>query len=171
MRTIGIKILRADGRSLNGRVEHPVGEWVDVPGHGAYVAVSGGLWSAGEPPQGAIYCTVECREPTGASAPDGVVCFRRVHRLPGPPDPEILERCALAEPAAALRYASDRLTQSVLEECARRAPAAALQYAAGRLSQPVLESCARAEPAAALRLVADRLPHEVLEECDRMFLF
>ena len=48
-----------------------------MPGNGAYVAVSGGLRSGG---RGPLFARFECEEPTGAEAPEGVICFRRVRR-------------------------------------------------------------------------------------------
>jgi len=80
----GCKLLQADGSSLTdefGRVSYPVGEWLEVPGHGAYVAVTGGLTSANVGVSGAVLAYLECEEPTGAEAPGGVLCFRRVRRL------------------------------------------------------------------------------------------
>lgn len=79
---IGLKLLRADGMSLNsryGRVFYPVGEWITVPGNGAYVAVSGGLHMGG---WGPLLVALECDEETELHAsPSGVRCFTRVRRL------------------------------------------------------------------------------------------
>lgn len=82
MATVGAKMLAADGGSLaaGNRVIYPVDEWIEVGGNGAYVAVSGGLTEAGI---GEILALFECQEPTGAPAPKGVVCYRKVKRLPG----------------------------------------------------------------------------------------
>ena len=73
---VGCKLLRLDGRSLNGRVQYDLsGAWQEVPGNGAYVAVTGGLTAGGE---GERLVWLECREPTGAEAPAGVVTYRWV---------------------------------------------------------------------------------------------
>lgn len=80
----GCKLLASDGGSINsehGRVLYPLGEWIDVPGNGAYIAVTGGLLAGGVGPLLAYF---ECREPTGAAATAGVVCFRRVRLLNDP---------------------------------------------------------------------------------------
>ena len=84
-RVVGLKLLRDDGGSLNdkyGRVIYPVGEWVAVPGNGAYVAISGGLKAGGTGP---LLAAFECEQPRSADAgegmPAGVTCFRRVRRL------------------------------------------------------------------------------------------
>ena len=47
--------------------------WQTIPGNGAYVAVTSGLTEGG---YGPMLVYLECEEPTGAVAPEGVVCFR-----------------------------------------------------------------------------------------------
>ena len=82
---VGCKFVRNDCGSLNddyGRVIY-TRRWQRVPGKGAYVAVTGGLWAGGFGPT-LIY--LECREPTGAVAPSGIVCFRYVRRVAACPD-------------------------------------------------------------------------------------
>ena len=83
-KTIGLKLLAADGGSVssnaNPRMIYPVGEWIEVPGNGAYVSLTGDGVSAGG--GGPILAAFECEEPTGmGDPPDGVKCFRRVKRL------------------------------------------------------------------------------------------
>lgn len=83
--TVGCKLLTAEGESLSsvhGRVRYPVGEWVEVPGNGAYVAVTGDILCAGVGP---ILAYLECAEELDVqnTAP-GVRCYRRVRRLAEP---------------------------------------------------------------------------------------
>ena len=77
---IGLKLLREDGSSLReqGRMRYPPDEWIEVPGNGAYVAVTDGLTSGG---MGPLLVVVECQNPTGTHAPYGVTCYRGVRRL------------------------------------------------------------------------------------------
>lgn len=114
---LGAKILRADGSSLRteGRVTYPLGEWVDVPGNGAYVCVNHGaeILSGGG---GAILVVLECEEPTVASDPAGVTCYRRVRRLTKGVDP--------AGPLA--EY--DRVSKTALVEYVRVQNAAWAKY-------------------------------------------
>ena len=80
----GLKLLAAGGGSINdahGRIIYPIDQWIDVPGNGAYIAVRDGLCSGGSGP---ILAFFECAEPTGACAPAGVICYRRVRRLSRP---------------------------------------------------------------------------------------
>ena len=76
----GYKLLREDGSSIHDmdRVTYPLGEWIDVPDNGAYIAVDGGLYTGGNAP---LLAQFECADPTGAPAPHGVVCYRRVRRV------------------------------------------------------------------------------------------
>ena len=78
--TIGLKFLRADGSSIGdtyGRVKYPLdGSWIDVPGNGAYVAMTDGLNSGGV---GDIIVAMECETPIlSVETPRGVTCYRRV---------------------------------------------------------------------------------------------
>ena len=78
--TIGLKFLRADGSSISaeyGRVKYPLdGSWIEVPGNGAYVAMTDGLNSGGV---GEIIVALECETPVlSVSSPLGVECYRRV---------------------------------------------------------------------------------------------
>ena len=85
---IGLKLLTENGASLNssgyGSVTYPLGEWVEVPGQGAYIALNGGLSSGGTGP---ILCAFECEEQLNldGTEPNGVRRFRRVRRLSGVP--------------------------------------------------------------------------------------
>jgi hypothetical protein len=80
---IGCKLLRTDGHALNGQYHYDLsGAWNAVPGNGAYVAVEGGLAMGDE--RQLVY--LECAEPTGARAPNGVQCFRRVRIVPPCPE-------------------------------------------------------------------------------------
>ncbi len=81
MTVYGYKMLRSDYTSLReeGRVQYdPDGGWVTVPGHGAYVAVEGGLTADG---RGPVIVRMECRSQVPHNEfglPYGVQCFRRV---------------------------------------------------------------------------------------------
>jgi len=89
MSKIGLKIVREDDGSLTsfyGRVFYPMGEWVDVPGIGAFVAISGGLFNAGDGPK-CIY--LECEGRGRKAGKEGVYCFSRVRQIP--PCPEKLD--------------------------------------------------------------------------------
>jgi hypothetical protein len=85
---IGYKLLEGDHSltSTYGVVTYPAdGEWHEVPGHGAYVAVSGGLYSAGgtSGDQQLVLVELECRDEVrdvSPKPPEGVRCFRRVRR-------------------------------------------------------------------------------------------
>ena len=95
---VGCKLLRLDGRSLNGRVQYDLsGAWQEVPGNGAYVAVTGGLTTGGT---GEQLVWLECREPTGAKAPEGVVTYRQARVIAACP-----ERCAPELRGAVALYA------------------------------------------------------------------
>ncbi|MFH1569793.1 MAG: hypothetical protein ABIL09_17485 [Gemmatimonadota bacterium] len=98
---IGHKLLREDGSSLReeGRVRYPLpadgapGEWVTVPGNGAYVAHTGGLLSGG---YGPLAVEMECEEEVvAAGPPEGIRCWRRVRVLRAGWPPEIIPECLL----------------------------------------------------------------------------
>ena len=77
--TIGAKLLNGLS-SLNGKHLYcDDGEWQQVPGDGAYVAVTGNLTLGGK---GTNLRYLECKEPTGVEAPPGVICYRSVRLLP-----------------------------------------------------------------------------------------
>ena len=79
MNKIGAKLLNGN-RSLNGESVYDLsGAWNIVPGNGAYVAITGGLFAGGK---GEDLRFMEGKDPTGAVAPAGVVCFRQVRVLP-----------------------------------------------------------------------------------------
>ena len=85
---IGYKHLRADGSSLNGKIKYalPVdgkpGPWQNVPGNGSYLAVTGGLFSAKDDPQGILVRMEGDKRKAGPlSGVQGVVCNRRVRVL------------------------------------------------------------------------------------------
>lgn len=87
---VGCKVLRSIVPPIDGAELpiYPVGEWIDVPGSGACVAVSGGLESilpVGGSERVLVY--FECKGPTAAKAPRGVAFFRQIRRL-GEPAPE-----------------------------------------------------------------------------------
>lgn len=96
MTKIGCKFLQFDCGSLVSadRVIYPADEWISVPGDGAYVAISGGLSYAGTSPVLAFF---ECAAPTGAPAPAGVVCFRRVRRLQSEPVSSLIGKISSEE--------------------------------------------------------------------------
>jgi hypothetical protein len=84
----GYKHLRADGSSLNGKFKYvlPVdgdpSPWQDVPGNGSYLAVTGGLFSAKDDPQGILVRMEGDKRKAGPlSGVQGVVCNRRVRVL------------------------------------------------------------------------------------------
>jgi hypothetical protein len=85
---VGCKLLKANGTSLNGKYCYDLtGTWNVVPGNGAYVAVTGGLTTAGIPSKDDILVYLECEEPTGAVAShDDVQCFRHVRVIPACPE-------------------------------------------------------------------------------------
>lgn len=77
----GLKLLTEEGTSLSWQyppVTYPVNEWVNVPGNGAYVAITDKLLSVRS---GELLVQMECEEPTGAYALYGIVCYRWVRRL------------------------------------------------------------------------------------------
>ena len=71
----GYKLLQHALTSLNGKFQYAQNGWQTVPGNGCYVAVTDGLTVGGF---GDRLFQVECREPTGAIAPIGVICYREV---------------------------------------------------------------------------------------------
>ena len=86
-RVFGLKFLDACSMSLTNlrvKVTYPAnGCWFDVPGNGAYVAMTGGLNSVGP-----TLAVIEC-DPTSEFMPGlsklgfgGVKCFKRVRRVP-----------------------------------------------------------------------------------------
>jgi hypothetical protein len=85
MTIYGCKLLTDDLRSAcQERVVQYSTEWMEVPGNGAYVAITGGLTSGGTAGTRLVY--LECDGPTGADAPDGVTCFRLVRIVPDCPE-------------------------------------------------------------------------------------
>ncbi len=84
---IGAKLLREDGTSLNGQFRYKPGPWMEVPGNGAYVAISGGLTSGGH---GERLVILECREELPIDAPNGVKCYRHVRIVTDQTIPESL---------------------------------------------------------------------------------
>ena len=93
----GLKLLREDFVSLNDdhfRIIYPLNEWITVPGNGAYVAITGGLMSGGVGP---VLAAFECRESVGNdSAPEGVICYRKVKRLEKIPEKGLKIKVALS---------------------------------------------------------------------------
>src|SRR3990167_11484085 len=76
-----VKHLRKDGTSLNGRYCYDLspGAVNEVPGNGAYLSDGGrGIWRSKYDPEGIYVAFDSVAEPTGANAPDGVVCYRVV---------------------------------------------------------------------------------------------
>jgi hypothetical protein len=133
--TIGYKLLEGD-HSLTSRygvVTYPAdGEWHEVPGNGAYVAVSGGLYSAGVDPTDPQLVELECRDEVldvSPKPPESVRCFRRVRR-----SRDTLDYARVAKNAAAwaVRYAAvERVTdQAVLADVAKNDTARAVRRAA-----------------------------------------
>ncbi len=83
---VGLKIVRDDFGSLTdtyGRVFYPMGEWVEVPEPGAFVAIRNGLLSAGD---GARCIYLECEGKRIKTWIDGVYCFERVRHIPPCPE-------------------------------------------------------------------------------------
>jgi len=79
---LGLKLLTADGRSINfngrGDVRY-TGDWQDIPGNGAYVAITAGLVSGGYGPTLAVMeCDAESRVTPTDAPPEGVRCYTRV---------------------------------------------------------------------------------------------
>lgn len=164
MTIYGVKYLN-NGRSLNGKIEYPLNQWIEVPGNGAYIAHTRGLWSAGK--KGAEYALFECGgEVVGIDTPKGVKCWRWVKRIKN--DGllgQYLDACAALNPWAALMYAADKLRPERLDACAEAEPWAALKCAAGSLSPERLDACAEAAPQEALMYAADKLSPERLDAC------
>jgi hypothetical protein len=110
---IGCKFLNADGTSLNGEYRYDLsGKWNIVPGNGSYVAITGGLSGA---KAGKLLVYVDCEQPTGAKAPEGVVCFRRVRVIPDCPDritPELRGEVACYSPKLTPRERLELARQS-----------------------------------------------------------
>src|SRR3990167_3741377 len=76
-----VKHLRKDGTSLNGRYCYDLspGAVNKVSGNGAYLSDGGrGIWRSKYDPEGIYVAFDSVAEPTGANAPDGVVCYRVV---------------------------------------------------------------------------------------------
>jgi len=141
---IGYKLLEGD-HSLTSRygvVTYPAdGEWHEVPGNGAYVAVSGGLYSAGVDPADPQLVELECRDEVldvSPEPPEGVRCFRRVRR------PRTLldyARVAKNDGDPAVRKAAvERVTdQAVLADVAKNDAAWAVRKAAvERITDPAV---------------------------------
>jgi hypothetical protein len=79
-KTFGVKILKPDGQSLNGKYTYDLsGAWNVVPGNGAYVAVSGGEDRASIP-SARLVVALECEEELAED--NGVNCYRRVRVVP-----------------------------------------------------------------------------------------
>jgi len=159
--TIGCKLLKADGTSLNGQYRYERGRWQTVPGNGAYIAVTAGLTVGGTGP---VLAYFECAKPTGAPAPYGVQTYRRVRWISDAPDrisPELRGECARYAPgltgaqrvALATSSTPDLLAADLTPElrglCARHAPGLTgdQRYALAAASTPNLRGwCARYAP-------------------------
>ena len=102
-----------------------------MPGHGAYVAVADGLTSGGVGP---LLVAMESEGPTGAGAPDGVVCYRRVRRL------------GLGVPAAPALAEYDRVRVPAWAECELARASAWAEYE--RVRAPALAEYGRARASA-----------------------
>jgi hypothetical protein len=93
----GYKLLTLEGMSLRGRPNiQYTSKWQQIPGNGAYVAITGNLYAGCENahPDRSIVAEMECREPVGTNSPEGVQCFRwvRVRRWLRPPtSQEVME--------------------------------------------------------------------------------
>ena len=84
-KVVGYKLLDGDYSltSEHDRVHYPPdGSWVAVPGNGAYVVLRYGLLVGGGDVVKNNFVAMECEEPTGATVPEGCVCFAKVRRLP-----------------------------------------------------------------------------------------
>ena len=84
---IGYKLLASDEGSLTSyheRVFYKIGVRTTVPGNGAYVSVTGGLFSLEPDSPNKILAVFECEEPIFPSnqPPQGTTCFRHVTRIP-----------------------------------------------------------------------------------------
>lgn len=114
---VGCKLLREDGGSLRekDRVIYPVGEWIEVPGNGAYVAITGGLISGGVGP---VLAYFECADLTDVRVYSGVRCFRRVRRLPEP----VPERITPALRGSVACYAPELSSEQRVELALKSTP-------------------------------------------------
>ena len=144
---LGFKLLRPDGTSPNGRFKYrldpPVEgwesipeEWDVVPGNGCYVAMTHGLFAAGEAQgiKNPIITVVGTAGPmTGVVTPEGVECFRCVRVLRVITDIRELEIPSLRGEAA--RYMPGiKLTDRL--EILRGCPSTYMRRTAWFLSDP-----------------------------------
>jgi hypothetical protein len=83
---VGLKLVKKDLGSItevHGRVIYTKDEWIDVPGNGAYVAITGGLLAAGDGDK-CIY--LECDGIVRDAGVTGVMCFSRVRHVDPRPE-------------------------------------------------------------------------------------
>ena len=114
MATYGIKLLREDSGSLTNdhvRVFYPENTWVDVPGNGAYMALTDGVTSGSEGP---VLALLECEKPTETDGPVGVTCFSRVRRIPVSDWPKLLPELNTYIKHSIGRFSTDKEALAVL---------------------------------------------------------
>ena len=141
---ISYKLVREDFGSLCDENRVIYGEeWQTVPGNGAYCSDTGdGITSGGAGP---VLIALEVEDPTGAYAPDGVTCYRRVRRVGVVPLPAECARAAAERARARAEY--DR----ALAACAR-------EWAA---YDRAWDACAR------VRDACEQIAIEVIKEYER----
>ena len=138
---VGCKLLREDGTSLNGEFQYQRNEWLQVPGNGAYVAITEGLTAGGI---GGVLAYFECKEPTGAEAPNGVTCFRRVRWVKDAPErisPELRGEVARYAPRLSPRQRMELALKSTPEWHGRVA-----RYAPGLSPEQRMELALKSTP-------------------------
>lgn len=142
-KTIGYKYLRADGSSINGdhkRVTYGK-RWQSIPGNGSYVGFTwDGLIAGGE---SELIAEVECRNPTGVTAPNGVTCYRRVRVLRWLSPPTKPARDAYI---AAIKQASDAYDAAIKQAwdsyvAARKPASDAYNAATKQAFRRMMKSC------------------------------
>lgn len=86
---MGYKFLTIDNRGLFEDFQYKIGEWNEVPGNGCEVAETDGLFFTGAHANkfsfGHTLVEIRGEELTGAPAPRGAVCYRRVFVTVVPP--------------------------------------------------------------------------------------
>ena len=110
----GIKLLQGDDGSLTNdhvRVFYPENTWVDVPGNGAYMALTDGVTSGSEGP---VLALLECEKPTETDGPVGVTCFSRVRRIPVSDWPKLLPELNTYIKHSIGRFSTDKEALAVL---------------------------------------------------------
>ena len=152
---VGCKLLGANGSSLRERERvWYTTEWQTIPGNGAYVAVTSGLTEGG---YGPMLVYLECEEPTGAVAPEGVVCFRRVRIIPDAPEritPELRGEIAYYAPGLSSEQRMELARESTPDWFAD------IAYEVNYLTHEQLVEAVAARERRGSRRINDLTPHQ-----------